>query len=74
MLKPELIVALGGTAGQALYGRAVKIMAERGKVSDDPRGFRILLTIHPSFLLRLPDAEAKEREFAAFVADLKKAA
>jgi uracil-DNA glycosylase family protein len=74
VVRPELIVALGATAGQALYGRAVRIMAERGRVSDDPRGFRMMLTVHPSFLLRLPDAEAKEREFAALVADLRNAA
>ena len=34
---PELVVALGGTAGQALYGRAVKVLSERGRLSDDPR-------------------------------------
>jgi uracil-DNA glycosylase len=72
--KPELIVALGGTAGQALFGRAVKVLSERGRVSQDPRGFRVLMTIHPSMILRLPDAQSKEREFAAFVADLRKAA
>ena len=72
--RPELIVALGATAGQALFGRAVKVMSERGRISEDPRGFRILLTVHPSFLLRLPNAEAKAREFAAFVADLAQAA
>ena len=72
--RPRLIVALGATAGQALYGRAVKVMSERGRISEDPRGFRILLTIHPSMILRLPDAAAKEREFAALVADLRQAA
>jgi uracil-DNA glycosylase len=74
VIRPKLIVALGATAGQALYGRAVRIMAERGRVTADPRGFKIMLTVHPSFLLRLSDAEAKEREFAALVADLRKAA
>ena len=72
--RPELIVALGGTAGQALLGRAVKVLSERGRISEDPRGFRVLLTVHPSMILRLPDAAAKEREFAALVADLKQAA
>ena len=72
--RPELIVALGGTAGQALLGRAVKVLSERGRVSEDPRGFRVLLTVHPSMILRLPDTAAKEREFAALVADLKQAA
>lgn len=74
VLRPELIVALGATAGQALYGRAVKVMSERGKITPDPRGFRLLLTIHPSMILRVPDRDAKEQAFADFVRDLKKAA
>ncbi|MBA3518451.1 MAG: UdgX family uracil-DNA binding protein [Rhizobiales bacterium] len=74
VVKPDLVVALGGTAGQAIHGRAVKVMSERGTIGDDPRGFRVLLTVHPSYLLRLCDAAAKEREYLAFVADLKLAA
>jgi uracil-DNA glycosylase len=73
VVKPELVVALGGTAGQALYGRAVKVLSERGRISDDPRGFRLLLTVHPSMILRVPDA-AKESAFRDFIRDLKKAA
>jgi DNA polymerase len=38
--RPELIVALGGTAAQALLGRAVKVLSERGRTFDDPRGFQ----------------------------------
>jgi probable DNA metabolism protein len=71
VVRPALVVAMGATAGQALTGRAVRVMSERGAIADDPRGFRILQTVHPSFLLRLPDPEAKQREFAAFVADLR---
>jgi uracil-DNA glycosylase len=74
LVKPELVVAMGATAGQAIFGRTVKVMSERGAISEDPRGFRVLMTVHPSFLLRLPDAESKEREFAAFVRDLRQAA
>lgn len=74
VLKPELVVALGGTAGRAIYGRAVKVLSERGKVSQDPRGFRLLLTVHPSMILRIPDEEGKQRAFADLVRDLKKAA
>jgi DNA polymerase len=74
VLSPELVVALGATAGQAIYGRAVKVMSERGEVGEDPRGFRVLLTIHPSMILRVPDREAKEKAFADFVRDLRKAA
>ncbi len=72
VVKPELVVALGGTAGQALTGRTVRVLSERGRISDDPRGFRLLLTVHPSMILRVPDA-AKEGAFRDFVRDLKKA-
>jgi uracil-DNA glycosylase family protein len=71
--KPELIVALGGTAGQAIYRRAVKVLSERGTITEDPRGFRLMLTVHPSMILRVPD-EDKDRAFKDFVRDLRKAA
>lgn len=73
VVRPELVVALGGTAGQALYGRTVRVLSERGRISDDPQGFRLMLTVHPSMILRVPDA-AKESAFADFVRDLRKAA
>jgi DNA polymerase len=73
-LRPELVVALGGTAAQALLGREVKILSERGRFVEDSRGLKLLLTVHPSYMLRLPDAAAKQREFSAFVADLRRAA
>ena len=73
VVRPKLVVALGGTAGQALFGRVVRVLSERGRIVDDPRGFRLLLTVHPSMILRVPDA-AKESAFRDFVRDLKKAA
>jgi len=73
VVKPELVVALGGTASQALYGRTVRVLSERGRISQDPRGFRLLVTVHPSMILRVPDA-SKEGAFRDFVRDLKKAA
>jgi DNA polymerase len=72
VVKPQLVVALGGTAGQAMYGRTVRVLSERGRISDDPRGFRLMLTVHPSMILRVPDA-AKEQAFTDFVRDLRKA-
>jgi uracil-DNA glycosylase family protein len=74
LLRPELIVALGGTAGRAVYGRVVRVLAERGTVTKDPRGFRLLLTVHPSMILRIPDEEGKRKAYADLVRDLKKAA
>ena len=74
VIQPELVVALGGTAGRAVYGRAVRVMAERGTITEDPRGFRLLLTVHPSMILRIPDEEGKRKAYAELVRDLKKAA
>jgi len=74
LVRPKLVVALGATAGQALYGRAVKVLSERGAISEDPRGFRLMLTVHPSMILRVPDAAAKQKAYRDFVRDLRKAA
>ncbi len=73
-LAPALIVLLGATAARAVLGRAVTIGRERGRpipLSDTETAF---VTVHPSFLLRLPDEAAKQREYRAFVEDLKTAA
>jgi DNA polymerase len=70
IVRPSLVVALGATAAQALFGRAMAIGANRGRIQ--PLGDRdALITIHPSYLLRLPDQEAKAREYGAFVRDLR---
>jgi uracil-DNA glycosylase len=71
LVKPEVVVALGATAAQALLGRAVRILSERGAFVEHAAGFKVLITVHPSFLLRLPDANVREREFVAFVGDLR---
>ena len=71
-LRPKLLVAMGGTAARAVLGRAVTITRERGRPIDGPDGQRVFVTVHPSFLLRVPDEEAKAREYRAFVADLEK--
>jgi DNA polymerase len=73
-LSPRIVVALGGTAAAALLQREVAVTRERGQVMDGPDGARVFVTVHPSYLLRLPDAEAREAEVARFVADLGAAA
>ena len=73
-LRPALTVLLGATAARALLGRAVTVGRERGRVLRLPDGAPALVTVHPSFLLRVPDAAAQAREYAAFVADLRVAA
>lgn len=71
LIKPELIVALGASAARALTGRDVTISRERGRLMTFQDGSRGLITVHPSFLLRLPDAAAQEREYARFLQDLR---
>src|SRR5437588_6323450 len=71
LLRPQLAVALGATAARALTGRDVTISRVRGKLMRLREGLEALVTVHPSFLLRLPDAASKPREPEHFVADLK---
>jgi DNA polymerase len=63
---------MGGTAARALLGRPVTITRERGRPLELENGQRAFVTVHPSFLLRVPDEDAKAREYQAFVADLRK--
>ena len=69
-LDPEIIVALGATAALSVGGREFAIQKERGQFLSLPSGRRLLVTVHPSFLLRLPDAD-REVEFTRFVEDLR---
>jgi DNA polymerase len=73
-IDPDLVVALGATAAQSLMGKAMPIGKNRGKELTWMDGRRGLITVHPSYLLRIPDAESKAREYKAFVRDLKLAA
>ncbi|MES2988848.1 MAG: UdgX family uracil-DNA binding protein [Pseudomonadota bacterium] len=74
LLKPEMTVALGATAARQMLGKAVTITATRGRAIDLAEGGKGWVTIHPSFLLRLPDKARAEDEYAMFVEDLKGAA
>lgn len=74
LVKPSAIVALGATAARSLFGRPVTVTKLRGRILQLPDGAAALVTIHPSFLLRIQDAADKKREYAHFVADLRLAA
>ena len=69
LVQPAAIVALGATAARSLLGRAVPVTAERGKFLQRDDGLAVLVTLHPSALLRMPPEE-KEQAFEAFVRDL----
>jgi uracil-DNA glycosylase len=73
-IKPDLVVAMGATAAQSVFGKITPINKNRGRVIETGEGTRALVTVHPSYLLRLPDEDAKAREYGRFVDDLKIAA
>lgn len=74
VLRPSLLVLLGATAARAVLGRSVTIAGVRGAPIALPDGAQAVVTVHPSYLLRLPDEDAKRREYGAFVTDLRRAA
>jgi uracil-DNA glycosylase len=68
------VVALGATAAQCVFGKTTPINKNRGRLIDLADGISALVTVHPSYLLRLPDEAAKASEYGRFVDDLKIAA
>jgi uracil-DNA glycosylase len=74
VIKPELVVAMGATAAQSVLGKITPIQKNRGHLIELDDGIAALVTVHPSYLLRLPDAEARALEYQRFVQDLRIAA
>jgi probable DNA metabolism protein len=72
-IKPALVVAMGATAAQGVLGKATPINKNRGRPIELD-GTTALVTVHPSYLLRIPDADAKALEYQRFVDDFKIAA
>jgi DNA polymerase len=73
-IQPELVVAMGATAVQSVFGKIMPVNKNRGRLIELDRGRKALVTVHPSYLLRLPDEDAKAAEYVRFVDDLKIAA
>ena len=73
-IKPALVVAMGATAAQSVFGKITPVNKSRGRLIDLDDGTRALVTVHPSYLLRLPDEDARAREYKRFVDDLRIAA
>ncbi|MBP7149396.1 MAG: UdgX family uracil-DNA binding protein [Acidobacteria bacterium] len=70
VLKPRVVVCLGATAAQALLGPQFRVTRERGKFLATEFAPWLMATVHPSSLLRIPDAEERAAAFAEFVRDL----
>ncbi|HEY4528795.1 MAG TPA: UdgX family uracil-DNA binding protein, partial [Luteimonas sp.] len=69
-VRPRVVLCLGATAAQAMLGRGFALLSGRGRWYRRDDGLHVLPTVHPSWLLRLPDAERPEA-WRGFVADLR---
>jgi len=70
LVRPKLVVALGGTALLALTGKSTPISRSRGRAQFGP--YRGYVSVHPSYLLRLPDEATKREAYEAFLDDLRR--
>ncbi len=71
---PDVLVLLGATAAQAILGAAFRVTKDRGRVIEHDIAPAVIATLHPSAILRSPDAEAREAGFELLVKDLALAA
>ncbi|WP_409611947.1 UdgX family uracil-DNA binding protein [Phenylobacterium sp.] len=71
IVRPRVILALGATAAVSVFGRPMPIARSRGRAFALPDGAQGVVTYHPSYLLRVPDAAAKDAAFDAFLEDLR---
>jgi DNA polymerase len=74
IVQPAAVVALGATAARGLFGRPLPVGKSRGRELAIENGTAAFVTIHPSLLLRIEDKADQEREYDAFVGDLRRAA
>jgi len=72
LIRPPVTVALGATAAQSLFGKAMPIGKNRGAPMQLGDGSECWITVHPSFLLRIPEEDRRREERALFVRDLKR--
>ena len=72
-IQPDLIIALGASAARGVFGHALKMSDVRGKIQKAPDGSSVLVTVHPAYLLRLPDADRARTERQRFAQDLSTA-
>lgn len=71
LVRPRLVVALGASAARAMLGKAVTISRTRGTAIPLEGGAEGRVTVHPSYLLRLPDEAKRAEEQARFIEDLR---
>jgi DNA polymerase len=70
-VRPEVVVCLGATAAQSVFGPQFKLMQNRGQIHPSSLAERVVATIHPSAVLRAPDSEGRRAAYQMLVDDLK---
>ena len=70
-VRPAVLVCLGATAAQSVFGSQFKVMRQRGQLLASTLAAQAIATIHPSAVLRAPDAEGRRAAYDMLVADLK---
>lgn len=68
---PDILILLGATAARSLLGRTIAVSKDRGIFDGSGLAPRVIVTVHPSYLLRIPGKSEQAAEYARFVVDLK---
>ncbi|MGB3456353.1 MAG: UdgX family uracil-DNA binding protein, partial [Litorimonas sp.] len=74
LVKPDLVLCLGGSAARAVNGKAIKVGENRGRVLERPDGLKFFITSHPSYILRVQRYEDTPQAYPDMVADLRQVA
>ena len=72
MVKPQILVCLGATAAQAVFGKQFRVTQHRGQFLETPLAPKAIATVHPSSILRARDEATRRTEMELFIADLRK--
>jgi uracil-DNA glycosylase len=70
----KVVVALGATAAEALFGRNFKVSRQRGEAVESELAPLATATVHPSSIVRVPDEDTRKKAMIGFVADLERIA
>jgi uracil-DNA glycosylase len=72
IVRPAAVVCLGATAAQSVFGKTVRLHELAGRIWHTPIGSNVFVTVHPSAILRHPDAARRDEEYRRFVDDLRR--
>jgi DNA polymerase len=74
LIRPQVLVCLGATAAQSLFGKDFSVTRQHGQLVKSAFAQFAIATVHPSSILRASDAESRRQQMLGFIADLKQVA